>query len=94
MFTQLMTNAKRNALIATSAILISAAAMTGAAEAKSKNFHVHIGGPGFGVAIGHGGYYHGDYRYRPCRWLKRRAHMTGSPYWWRRYRRCMRRNYW
>ena len=56
MFTQLMTNAKRNALIATSAILISAAAMTGAAEAKSKNFHVHIGGPGFGVAIGHGGY--------------------------------------
>ena len=47
---------------------------------------------GFGVAIGHGGYYHGDYRYRPCRWLKRRAHMTGSPYWWRRYRRCMRRS--
>lgn len=31
---------------------------------------------------------------RPCRWLKRRAYWTGRPYWWWRYRRCMRRHYW
>lgn len=23
-----------------------------------------------------------------CEWLRRRAVITGSPYWWRRYRRC------
>ncbi len=94
MFNQIAQNAKRNALIAAGALLISATALTGAAEAKPKSFHLHIGGPGFGVAIGHGGYYHGHRRYRPCRWLKRRARITGSPYWWRRYERCMSRNYW
>lgn len=29
------------------------------------------------------GYYYGD-----CRWLLRRAEVTGSRYWWRRYRLC------
>ncbi len=27
-----------------------------------------------------------------CAWLRRRAYVTGSRYWWRRYRRC--RAYW
>ncbi len=94
MFNQIMQNAKRNALIAAGAVLISATALTGAAEAKPKNFHLHIGGSGFGVAIGHGGYYGGGYRHRPCGWVKRKARRTGSPYWWRRYHRCMDRYYW
>lgn len=25
-----------------------------------------------------------------CEWLRRRAVITGSPYWWRRYYRCRR----
>lgn len=29
------------------------------------------------------GYYHGD-----CGWLRRRAEITGSRYWWIRYRQC------
>jgi hypothetical protein len=32
-------------------------------------------------------------RYAPCRWLLRRARITGSRYWWRRYRHCVRRFY-
>ena len=24
-----------------------------------------------------------------CWWLLRRAEMTGSPYWWRRYEECV-----
>jgi hypothetical protein len=34
----------------------------------------------------------GGYGYRggDCRWLRRRAVETGSRYWWRRYRDCMR----
>lgn len=39
-------------------------------------------------------YYDRPYYYRgPCRWLRRRAVRTGSRYWWRRYRRCVRRHY-
>ena len=30
--------------------------------------------------------------YRSCEWLRRRAIITGSRYWWRRYYRC--RGYW
>ena len=29
------------------------------------------------------GYYHGD-----CAWLRRKAEMTGSKTWWRRFRQC------
>ena len=32
-------------------------------------------------------YYYGR-RFRGCRWLRRRAIVTGRRYWWRRYRRC------
>lgn len=84
--------AKRSALAAAGALVLSATALTGAAEAKPKNFHLHIGGNGFGVEIGHG--YGRPYGYRRCGWLRRRARITGSPYWWRRYRRCMWRHYW
>lgn len=30
---------------------------------------------------------------RSCRWLRIRAIVTGSPYWWRRYHRCRYRWY-
>jgi hypothetical protein len=42
-------------------------------------FHrrVFIGGPVY--AYGYGG---------GCAWLRHRALVTGSPYWWRRYRWC------
>ncbi|MEO1265245.1 MAG: hypothetical protein AAFV26_06045 [Pseudomonadota bacterium] len=65
-------------------------ATTTAAEAKPKI--------GFSLHIGHPGYYHGPHYgrwrpYRPCRWLRRKARRTGSPYWWRRYRRCMWRHF-
>lgn len=89
---QLIQNAKHGAIAAAGALILATTAMTGAAEAKPKNFHLHIGGGGFGVEIGHG--YHRRYGTRRCRWLRRRARWTGSNYWWRRYRRCMRRNYW
>ena len=92
---QMIKNAKRNALIAVGAAIISATALTGAAEAKPKNFHLHISGAGFDVGIGHRfGHRFGHRRYRSCRWLRRKARWTGSPYWYRRYRRCMRHNYW
>lgn len=94
MFNQIMKNTKRNALVAAGAVLISATALTGAAEAKPKNFHLHIGGPGFGVAIGHGGYYGGPYYGNPCRWLRRKARKTGKFIWWKRYQRCMNQYYW
>jgi hypothetical protein len=39
-------------------------------------------------------YYDGPYNYGgPCLWLRRRAVRTGSGYWWRRYRRCVRYYY-
>lgn len=41
-------------------------------------------------------YYYGyrSYGYHNrCRWLKRRAIVTGSHYWWRRYNRCRYRSY-
>jgi hypothetical protein len=35
------------------------------------------------------GIYFGGYGYgRRCGWLRRRAVITGSSYWWRRYRAC------
>lgn len=29
-----------------------------------------------------------------CHWLKKKAHYTGSRYWWKKYKRCMYRYYW
>jgi hypothetical protein len=43
-------------------------------------------GPGISFYF-YDGYYYGD-----CGWLRRRARVTGSPYWWRRYRQC--RDWW
>ncbi|HEX2843188.1 hypothetical protein [Hyphomicrobium sp.] len=45
------------------------------------------------VAIGafpafYGGYYYGGYG-GGCGWLYRRASVTGSSYWWRRYQACV-----
>jgi hypothetical protein len=34
------------------------------------------------------GYYDDGYYGYDCEWLYRRAIVTGSPYWWRRYRNC------
>ena len=38
-----------------------------------------------GVIIGAPVYYYG---YGGCAWLRHRAVVTGSPYWWHRYHRC------
>ena len=50
-----------------------------------RNFHrghrFH-GGIFFGAPLVYG--YHGG----SCAWLRHRALVTGSPYWWRRYRWC------
>jgi hypothetical protein len=40
---------------------------------------------GFPYYAYYGGY---GYGYSECGWLKRRAIVTGSPYWWQRYEAC------
>jgi hypothetical protein len=40
-----------------------------------------------GVFIGVPIYTYGT-AYGSCRWLRHRAEVTGSSYWWRRYHRC------
>ncbi len=47
--------------------------------------HRYYWGPGLEFWF-YDGYYYGD-----CSWLRRRAVVTGSRYWWRRYRLC---RYW
>jgi hypothetical protein len=37
---------------------------------------------------GYAPYVVGAYYSGPCTWLRRRAYLTGSPYWWDRYYRC------
>jgi len=49
---------------------------------RPRHYHRHRHwhrGPRFGIYIGAG---------PRCGWLRRRAIITGSYYWWRRYRRC------
>jgi hypothetical protein len=45
--------------------------------------HRYSWGPGIGFWF-YDGYYYGD-----CDWLRRRAIVTGSRYWWRRYYLCI-----
>jgi hypothetical protein len=45
----------------------------------------HFHGFRRGVIIGAPVYYYG---YGGCAWLRHRALVTGSPYWWHRYHRC------
>lgn len=92
-----MTNRKSTTLKASglvaAALLSTGLGMTASpvtAEAKPKiNFSLHVG---------HGGYYGGPAYYggrralRRCRWLRRRAIVTGRAHWWRRYRRCLWRH--
>ena len=33
-------------------------------------------------------YFYGGYYYGDCYWLRERAELTGSPYWWDRYELC------
>jgi hypothetical protein len=59
----------------------------------SKNkFHDHHRFNRRFVGIGLGwwpGYYGYSYGYGDCAWLRRQAVITGSPYWWNRYRACI-----
>jgi hypothetical protein len=50
----------------------------------------HRHGPRFAIFAGPlwWGYYPYYRRYDDCAWLRRKAIVTGSPYWWRRYRWC------
>jgi hypothetical protein len=94
MFTQFTSTRTRQAALAVGAAILASTALSGTADAKKpfKNLHVgvHIGGSG--IYIGH--HYHRGWRGHRCRWVKRRAMVTGSPYWWKRYRRCVRHHYW
>jgi hypothetical protein len=47
-----------------------------------RRFH----GFGPGIIIGAPGFYYG---YGGCAWLRHRALVTGSPYWWHRYHLCL-----
>ena len=43
---------------------------------------IYVGPP----AVAYYGYSYRNYDGGHCAWLRRRAHETGSPYWWQRYR--------
>ncbi|MEM7778111.1 MAG: hypothetical protein AAF732_21215 [Pseudomonadota bacterium] len=88
MISRTKTVLQASALTAAAVLTMGAGLATNSAtaEAKPSKFGIH-------VHIGHGPHWgHYPRRFR-CRWLRRRAMITGSPYWWRRYRRCMWRNY-
>jgi hypothetical protein len=42
-----------------------------------------------GAPLVYGAYYYGPYYGNGCYWLKRKAIVTGSPYWWDRYNECL-----
>ncbi len=81
------------AIAASSVVAGTSVATSSTAEAKPRvSLSFHVGTPGYYAHGGHG--YYGHWRpYRPCGWLRRKARRTGSPYWWRRYRRCMWRHF-
>ena len=77
----------RNAFFAIVAATAAMGATAGIAEAKHKKHFgivVDLGSPYYGAYSGYG-YSYGS----PCRWLKRKAIHTGSPYWWNRYHYCI-----
>jgi hypothetical protein len=52
--------------------------------------HGHHGHGFYPYGYGFLPYYYYDYGYYDdCAWLRRRAEVTGSPYWWRRYEACV-----
>ena len=76
----------RNVLFAIAAVTAAIGATAGVAEAKHKKHFgvvIDLGSPYYGYS-GYGYGYHS-----PCRWLKRKAIHTGSPYWWKRYSDCI-----
>jgi hypothetical protein len=87
------------AAAAIAAATFTAGTTVGSTDAEARRGHVRIGfhgGAFHGYPYRHlrpyhfapivvGGYYAGD----GCGWLRRRAHATGSPYWFHRYRMCI-----
>jgi len=78
------------------ALVLTASTLLGAVSAEAGNkgehhnqSHKHFKHkdkhyrPHFGVYVGEYGYA------RECRYLERKAYYTGSPYWWRKYKRCV-----
>ncbi|NJM36123.1 MAG: hypothetical protein HC850_17135 [Rhodomicrobium sp.] len=62
-------------------------ATVGVAEAKHKKHFgvmINLGSPYYSGYSGYGYGYNSS-----CRWLKRKAIHTGSPYWWKRYQYCI-----
>lgn len=84
MFAAKSLKVSRNAILGVGAAVVALTATAGMAEAKHKHKHfgivVNLGAPEY-VYVGSG--------YNPCRWLKRKAIYTGSPYWWNRYYQCI-----
>ena len=75
----------RKAVLALGAAVIATAATMGAAQAKPAfGFSLHLGGH-----APHVGFYYDAPHYSPCHWLKKKAYKTGSPYWWKKYKKCL-----
>lgn len=86
MLVSLKSTKARNALFAVAAVTAAMAGTIGVAEAKHKKHFgvvIDLGSPYYSGYSGYG------YGYDSCRWLKRKAIHTGSPYWWKRYQYCI-----
>jgi hypothetical protein len=56
---------------------------------RHNHAHIRRHGRHYGWGPGIGFYFYDGYYYGDCEWLHRRAIVTGSRYWWYRYRRCI-----
>jgi hypothetical protein len=77
----------RNTFFAIAAATAAIGATVGVAEAKHKKHFgvvIDLGNPYYSGYSGYGYGYNSS-----CRWLKRKAIHTGSPYWWKRYQYCI-----
>ena len=78
----------RKAVLALGAAVIATTATMGAAQAKPSF--------GFSLKFGHSpyvGFYYDAPYHSPCYWLKKKAYKTGSPHWWKKYKKCMWKYY-
>ncbi|MEM9331677.1 MAG: hypothetical protein AAGA53_10145 [Pseudomonadota bacterium] len=74
-------------IITAVAVAASVLATVSVAEAGGKNKGRHFGGKHF-----YGHVWHDYYGHRPvhnCRYFLKKAQYTGSPYWFKKYRRCI-----
>ena len=85
---------RKTILTAAVAAVISAGALGASASSASAGVKVYFGHGGYG----HGGWgynqgWGGNGHYNPCRRLLKKYNWTGKYRYLRKYRRCMRRNF-